>query len=161
VTYVWIYGAPPEEPAAGGPEYKVGYRLGEHIQLEQVRLSAESFAPGDILTVVLNWESDGQVEKNYKVFCHLVSEDGELVAQKDGIPLYSVRPTPSWRAGEIIEDSYEIPLDGALVPGTYELWVGMYDAESMERLPVYDATGEQLSDDRILVDSVHVEATEG
>ncbi len=161
VTYVWIYGAPPEEPAAGGPEYKVDYQLGEHIQLKQTRLSAETNAPGDTLTVVLNWESDGNVEKNYKVFCHLMSEDGELVAQQDGIPLYSVRPTPSWLAGEIIEDSYEIPLDGDLAPGEYELSVGMYDAESMERLPVYDSTGERLSNDRITLGPLRVEAPEG
>jgi hypothetical protein len=32
VPYVWIYGAPPKEPAAGGPEYKVHYQLGEHIE---------------------------------------------------------------------------------------------------------------------------------
>lgn len=160
VTYVWVYGAPPEEPAAGGPEHKVDYQLGEHIQLERVRLNAETIAPGDTLTVVPIWKSDGNIKKNYKVFCHLMSEDGELVAQRDGIPLYSIRPTPSWRAGEIIEDSYEIPLDGDLVPGTYELFVGMYDAESMERLPIYDAAGKRVSDDRIRSGSVRVEATE-
>jgi len=28
VTYVWVYGAPPGEPASGGPEYQVDYQLG-------------------------------------------------------------------------------------------------------------------------------------
>jgi 4-amino-4-deoxy-L-arabinose transferase-like glycosyltransferase len=161
VPYVWIYGAPPEEPAAGGIEYNVDYQLGEHIELKQARLSAETLALGDTLTVVLGWESDGNVERNYKVFCHVLSEDGELVAQQDGIPLYGIRPTPSWRAGEIIEDSYEISPGGDLAPGEYELLVGMYDAESMERLSVYDSTGERLSGDRILLGSLRVEEPEG
>jgi hypothetical protein len=154
VTYVWVYGAPPEEPAAGGPERGVDYKLGELIRLGRVRLSAETLAPGDTLTVVLVWESDGQVERSYKVFCHVVSGDGELVAQQDGVPLYGVRPTSSWRAGEVIEDSYEILLGDDLAPGEYELAVGMYDAETMERLAVHDASGERLADDRILLGSL-------
>jgi hypothetical protein len=160
VTYVWVYGAPPDEPAPGGPEYEVGYRLGEHIQLKRVRLSANTLAPGDTVVVVPIWVSDGAVERSYKVFCHLLSPGGELVAQRDGLPLYGIRPTPTWRAGEIIEDSYEILLGGDLAPGEYELSIGMYDAESMERLAVYDTTGERLPDARIPVTSLRVEVPE-
>ena len=154
VTYVWVYGAPPEEPAAGGPEYEVNYRLGEHIRLKRVRLSDLTLSPGDSLTVVLVWESDGEVKENYTVFCHVLSASGELVAQRDGPPLYGVRLTPSWRAGEIIEDSREVFLDSDLAPGEYELSVGMYDAETMERLAAYDAAGHRLPEDRIVVDSL-------
>jgi hypothetical protein len=157
-TYVWIYGAPPEELAADGPEWKVDYRLGEHIQLERVRLSAEQLSPGETLTVVLYWRSDGAVERSYKVFCHVTSEGGELASQRDRVPLAGVRPTSSWRADEVLEDSYEIVLDADLSPGKYELSVGMYDVESMERLLVHDATGSRLPDDRILLGQVLIEA---
>jgi hypothetical protein len=160
VTYVWVYGAPPEEPAAGGPEVEVDYRLGEHIRLSRVRLSAETLVPGDTLTAVLIWESDGQIEGNYTVFCHLLSASGELVAQRDGPPVYGVRPTPGWRAGEVIEDSYDIFLDGDLAPGEYELSVGMYDPDTMERLAAYAADGERLPEDRIVVGSLRVEVPE-
>jgi hypothetical protein len=160
VTYVWVYGAPPEAPAAGGPEYEVDYRLGEHIDLQRVRLSAETLAPGDSLVVALIWTSDGEVETEYMVFCHLLSASGELVAQRDGPPLYGVRPTSTWLAGEVMEDSYEIFLGSDLAPGDYELSVGMYDPESMERLPAYSAAGERLSEDRIVLGSVRIKAPE-
>ncbi len=158
VTYVWVYGAPPEELATGGPEWKVNYRLGEHIQLERVRLSAEQLSPDETLTVVLYWRSDGEVEKSYKVFCHIMSEEGELASQRDGVPLAGVRPTSSWRADEVMEDNYEIVLDADLSPGKYELSVGMYDVENMERLPAHDSTGSRLPDDRIVLGWVTVEA---
>jgi len=157
VTYVWVYGAPPEEPAPGGPEYKVDYRLGEHIQLRQIRLSAEMPAPGDTLTVVLIWESDGEIKKDYTVFCHVLSASGELVGQRDDPPIFGFRPTTTWRAGEVIEDSYDILLDGDLPPGDYELSVGMYDIETMERLPAYDAAGERQPEDRIVLGVLGVE----
>ena len=157
VTYVWVYGTPPEEPAAGGPEYEAGYRLGEHIELKRVRLSAETLQPGDTLTVVLVWQSDGEIERSYKVFCHVSDASGELAVQVDGVPLYGVLPTPSWRAGEEIEDSYEIPLRGDLAPGEYELSVGMYDEDTMARLPVTDAGERQVPDGRIVLGMVTVD----
>lgn len=161
VTFVWVYGAPPEEPARGGPERQVDYRLGEHIQLKRVRLSSETVSPGGSLTVVLVWETDAEIEKNYMVFCHLLSAGGELAAQRDGPPLYGVRPTPGWRIGEVIEDSYEIFLGEDLAPGEYTLSVGMYDAESMLRLPAYAAAGERMPQDRIVLGSIHIQSPGG
>jgi len=159
VTYVWVYGAPPEQPAAGGPEVDVDYRLGEHIQLKRVRLSSWTLAPGETLTVVPVWKSDGMVEKNYTVFCHVLSTSGDLVAQRDSPPIYGFRPTTTWRAGEIIEDSYDIPLDGDLPPGEYDLSVGMYDIETMERLAAFNAAGERLPEGRIVLGSLTVKAS--
>jgi hypothetical protein len=135
--------------------------LGEHIELQRVRLSADTLKPGDALTVVLLWESDGEVRGSHKVFCHLLSASGELVAQRDGVPLYGVRPTPSWRVGEVIEDSYEIRLDDDLAPGDYQLSVGMYDTESLDRLPAYDVDGRRLPEDRIVLSLLRIEASGG
>jgi len=158
VTYVWVYGAPPQAPAEGGPEVAVDFRLGEQIQLKQVRLSAETVAPGNNLVVALLWESDGEITTDYTVFCHVLSANRELVAQRDGPPIYGTRPTSTWRAGEAIEDSYEIFLPGDVAPGEYELSVGMYDPRSMARLPALNAAGERLPDDRILLGLISVTA---
>jgi hypothetical protein len=70
------------------------------------------------------------------------------------------RPTTTWRAGEIIEDSYDILLGTELPPGKHELSVGMYDVTTMERLPAYNASGERLPEDRIVVGLVVVGAPE-
>jgi len=157
VTYVWIYGVPPAELAPGGSEWAVNRQLGEHIRLERVRLSTDKLVPGNTLTIVLYWRSDGMVESSYKVFCHLMTEDGRLVAQRDGIPLAGVRPTSTWRADEWIEDSYEILLGADLPPGEYKLSVGMYDGDSMKRVPVHDADGNRVPDDHIVLRQVTIE----
>jgi 4-amino-4-deoxy-L-arabinose transferase-like glycosyltransferase len=158
VTYVWVYGNPPQAPAAGGPEYEVNYQLGEHIALKQVRLSAETLAAGDSLVVALTWQSETEIKEDYNVFSHLLSASGELVAQRDGPPIYGLRPTSTWRAEEVIEDSYEVFLGSDLAPGEYELSVGMYDVDSMERLPAYSSAGEPLPEDRIVLGSVRITA---
>jgi hypothetical protein len=134
----------------------VDYRLGDHIWLTGFRLSAERLSPGDTLTVVLFWQSDGQVKENYTVFCHLLSASSELVAQHDGRPVLEIRPVPSWRAGEVMLDSHPIALSVDLAPGEYELAVGMYDLETLERAPAYNSVGERLLHDRIVLRSVSV-----
>jgi len=137
----------------------MGHRLGDHIQLRRVRLSAQTLAPGDTLTVVPIWDSDGQIEKDYRVFCHVLSAGGDLVAQRDDPPVYGFRPTTTWRTTEIIEDSYDIALDEDLPPGEYELSMGMYDIETMERVPTYGPAGERLPEDRIVVGTLRVEVS--
>jgi hypothetical protein len=156
IPYVWVYGTPPEEPAAGSPEYKVDYQVGDHIKLRGFRRSPDPLSPGDMLTVVLIWESDGEVEENYTVFCHVLSAGQELVAQHDGRPVSEIRPTPSWRAGEVIQDSHQVFLSDDLAPGEYELSVGMYELRTMERAPIYDKPGQRLLEDRVVLDSIHI-----
>jgi hypothetical protein len=157
IPYVWVYGSPPEEPASGGPEYRVGFGLGDHIQLTGFRLSADRVSPGDTLTVVLFWRSDGQVKENYTVFCHLVSAGSELVAQHDGRPVLEIRPAPSWRDGELLLDSHPIVLSADLAPGRHELVVGMYDLETLERAPAFDSAGARLPHDAIVLTSIDVQ----
>jgi hypothetical protein len=157
VPYVWVYGDSPEKPAANGREYNVTYQLGEHIQLTRYRLSAESLLPGESLTIVPIWTSDGQVKRSYKVFCHILSKNDKLVAQQDGVPLNGVRHTPSWRTEEIIEDSYNIQMESDVQPGLYKISIGMYDLETLERLPIYNADGKRMPNDRIILGSLRVE----
>jgi hypothetical protein len=157
IPYVWVYGAPPEEPAAGGPQRAVHYRVGDHIQLAGVRLSAEHVSPGDTLTVVLYWQSDGQAREDYTVFCHLVSASSGLVAQHDGRPVLEIRPVPSWRAEETMVDSHTIPLSADLLPGRYELVAGMYDLETLARATAYDESGKRLPQDGIPLAAIVVQ----
>jgi 4-amino-4-deoxy-L-arabinose transferase-like glycosyltransferase len=157
VPYVWVYGAPPAEPACGGPEFEGGYTLGQDIRLNRYRLSGEALAPGDTLTVALIWQANAQIDEDYHVFCHLHSPSGELVAQRDGPPIYGARPTPGWRVGEVIEDGHEIFLDDEIPPGEYELSVGLYEPETMKRVPAYAGSGERLPEDRIVLRSVLVQ----
>jgi hypothetical protein len=156
VPYVRVYKNEVGKRAPTEPEYELAYRLGDHIQLDRVRLSADMVIPSGELVVRPYWKSDGQVERSYKVFCHLLSGDKELVAQRDDFPVGGSRPTSTWQLGEEIADRYTIGLDRGAAPGRYELSIGMYDPESMERLPAYSAAGERMPNDRIVVGTIVV-----
>ncbi len=53
-------------------------------------------------------------------------------------------------------DEYEIRIESDAPPGEYVLEVGMYNAATGERLPVYDQEGQQLAEDRVLLGQVKV-----
>jgi hypothetical protein len=57
----------------------------------------------------------------------------------------------------VVIDQYEIVVDAGAPAGEYQIEVGMYDLETMLRLPAFDEQGVPLPADRILLSEVRVE----
>ncbi|MBE2223989.1 MAG: hypothetical protein IAF02_20780, partial [Anaerolineae bacterium] len=56
------------------------------------------------------------------------------------------RPTGGWREGEVISDSITLTLPPETMPGTYHLFVGLYNPETGVRLPASDQGAAQAND---------------
>jgi hypothetical protein len=132
-----------------------GWRLGSGIRL--LGYDAElTVKPGDALRITLYWQCLSEMSESYSVFTHLLESNNVIRGQADRIPGVPEAPTTSWVEGEVIADPYEIPLDPEAPPGEYTLEIGMYDAATMERVPVFDAQG-AAQGDRILLGPVSVD----
>lgn len=92
-------------------------------------------SPGGQLAVTLYWSSKAPLDESYHVFVHLANHEGGLVAQADGIPADWLRPTTTWREGEVITDHHTLEIPPNLPEGPYHLCVGLYQPEG-PRLPV-------------------------
>ncbi len=139
------YGAAPGLPVAA-PEHPIAVRLGEQIDLLGYHVEGSTWKPGDGVLLSLFWQRREAVDGDYNVFVHLVDGDGQLVAQNDSMPVGGMRPTSGWGDGEIVVDRRGLFLPGELGPGDYELWVGMYRAETGDRLAVEASDGRALGD---------------
>jgi hypothetical protein len=92
-------------------------------------------APAGPLTLTLVWQGLSEMEVSYRVFVHLLDTQGQIVAQSDAEPAQWARPTTGWAPGEYVIDRHVLQVpQGAEGPLT--LRVGLYEAESGERLPV-------------------------
>jgi mannosyltransferase len=112
-------------------------RLGEAIALRGYTLAPERVERGDILQVTLFWEAIDVPAGRYKVFLHLVDEQGQIASQFDGEPGHGMNLTTGWRPEDgVFPDRYGVLVPQALAPGQYRLLVGMYDASGAPRLPV-------------------------
>ncbi len=136
----------PLETQAPTSAPEIGASFGPAIDLSHY----ERFPPADgTLPLTLYWQANAQPDTGYLVFLHLVSEaTGEIVSQLDRIPVDGLRPTTGWRRGELLTDSYTLPLPDDLPAGRYHLNVGLYNPDDGTRPPVtidgVDQPGDQL-----------------
>lgn len=147
--------AVPAEPATE-MEVPVALNFGDHISLQGYTLANTELAPSDILQLTLFWQTNRKLEQRYKVFLHLLDENGELVAQRDSEPGSALKPTTIWQPAETITDNHGLLLPADLSPGKYTLVLGLYDiADPDTRLPVHT---EQALLDKLTLETIIVAA---
>jgi hypothetical protein len=88
-------------------------------------------------TLSLVWQAQTQPAADYTVFVHVLGLDGVCcVWQQDVMPQQNHYPTSRWLAGEVVIDTYQITLPAELPVGQYPVEVGLYLAETGQRLQV-------------------------
>jgi 4-amino-4-deoxy-L-arabinose transferase-like glycosyltransferase len=140
------------QPPVDQPQAAV---LGDVARLTGYRLNLDQARPGGSLKVTLVWQAVNSSAAPLKVFVHLygLNDTANVLAQHDGDPAGGSAPTTGWLPGEYIEDEHIVPLDAALAPGDYRIGVGMYDPNTLQRLPVQSAAG---AADVVLLTTVHI-----
>lgn len=136
-------------------DHSVNADLGEQVRLLGYDMEPQLLKPGDTLHLTLYWQARRPMDESYKVFTHLLNVDNEIWSQADAFPVDGTRPTTGWLPGEVITDRYDIPVDPDAPAGAYRVAVGMYNPETLERLPAA-TNGRRLAEDRILLENVQV-----
>ncbi len=133
------------------PEHTVNAELYDRILLAGYTLGPARAT----LPVVLYWKTQRWLDRDYTVFVHLIDGEGNIVAQSDHQPADGLAPTSIWAPGMTVHDTHILTLPADLPPGRYRLLVGMYDAQTNQRLPITDT---QLPgfNDAILLEEVVV-----
>jgi 4-amino-4-deoxy-L-arabinose transferase-like glycosyltransferase len=138
-----IFHVPPgtEARIPGAP---AGVRFGEGVE-EVVELATYHYQMNDdTLDLTLYWRSLAPVSINYTVFVHLQAHQTNetkqqaLAGQHDGWPCDGGYPTTRWRPGEVVMDRRRIALSPTAEQqaSSYTLYVGLYDLDTMQRLPI-------------------------
>lgn len=136
-------------------------RLGRRALLVGYSLDERQAQPGGQVVLTLYWQAAGPMVQSFKVFTHLVDDQGQVAAQHDGTPGNGCCPTHTWAEGEVVVDEHVIPLRANLPPGSYDLMVGLYDEETWNRLPAYDKQENLLATDGVLIAAVTVHPPPG
>lgn len=151
-----IFVALQSRAAATPAAQALNVRAGDTIALMRYELGQVALARGDDVQLTLHWRALASAPTNYTVFAHLLDADGILRAQKDAQPLHGARPTGAWQVGEWLEDHYSFVIPNDAPTGAYRLAVGLYDGVTGKRLPLFDAMGKPLADDRLLIEGLTV-----
>jgi hypothetical protein len=109
--------------------------LNDEIELVGYKLIDQSVAPEGTFGLNLYWRSLRPATSSYTVFVHAVGPDQVIRGQWDSVPAQGSAPTSGWLPGQVIEDHYDVPLAKDAPPWKYDIFVGMYDALTGQRLP--------------------------
>ena len=150
IPYVWVYKVD-DTPRVQGFEYEVDAELDGQIRLLGYDLTPDKLHPGEEVRLVLYWEAIERPKEHYTVFTHLLDSEELLWGQTDHSPLSGEYPTGDWKPGEIVRDQYDIEVSPEAHPGPYQIELGMYLMETLERLPITRADGELLPQSRIMI----------
>jgi hypothetical protein len=146
---------PPHQPSALAPNALATF--GEQLQLRSGRASTTSgsadlsgtsslaLTPGEMLNLELKWSTPRWLDESYTIFVHLLDERGQLVVQRDALPLGGIYHTYKWVPGELVTDWYQLPVPPDLAAGDYTLEIGAYNSITTERLLLGDPFGAPIA----------------
>ena len=118
--------------ASGAPPLA---HFGACMDLLAVAAPPSPWAAGSLATVGLTWQRTLHECGRYTMFVHLAGAQG-LAAQRDQEPLLGFFPTDAWLLNTPLTDSFDLALPPDLAAGSYQLWVGLYDPATGQRLPL-------------------------
>jgi hypothetical protein len=124
-------------------------RLGQDFALLGYDLPRQQAGPGQTVPVTLYWKALDQPDHNYQVFVHLMGPDSQLWGQSDKLNPADF-PTSRWPTDHYVRDEHMPQLKPDAPPGTYLVVVGLWDAASGQRLPVFDASGNAVGSGVVL-----------
>lgn len=116
------------------PTIALDATLDDTVTLYGATQNRAHLAAGDLYHLVLWWEVEQPIDRNYKVFVHVANAQGQPLAQWDGFPGQNTQETAAWQIGMQFQDHVLIPLPNDLPAGDYRILVGLYDPNTGDRL---------------------------
>jgi hypothetical protein len=118
-------------------DQEVGATFGDEIILLGYNLSPVVNSEAELELI---WRALQAPTADYIVFVHLLNPDGTCCTwQQDTMPGSGTYATGRWLPDEVVVDEYKIILPGDLPPGDYPIEIGLYIAETGQRLGVQSA----------------------
>lgn len=134
------------------PEIELPHNFGEKLVLIGSDIKADNLGPGGQFSITYYWKSLTPVHENYAIFVHFTKKgkifDPETISkikrklrrpitdmfQQDHQPLHGAYPTSKWIANERIREQYNVTVPPEIEPGTYEIWIGVWNPFTKTRL---------------------------
>ncbi len=128
------------------PEWAILANFGNAIQLRRAEIS---YPARQQIQVDLYWSTETGVAQPVVVFIHVLGPVG-ILGQSDGPPGQGRWPGPWWQPGFIVHDRHLVDLQEPFEATRHQVILGLYQADTRERLPVANAAGAPVGDTWLL-----------
>ena len=131
-------------------QHTLDAQFAESISLLGYDLRAPAVHLGEEIMVTLYWQAQHRIAASYKVSVQVLSDELQIMAQQDTVPVRWTRPTTAWLPGEIVVDEHILVLKPGAQPCNATLIVALYDEQGGQRALVEQ--GGQIGDHAVLAD---------
>jgi hypothetical protein len=112
------------EPSSAAPP--IGRQINAAFG-DQIKLLGITEEAGNPYRFTLYWQATSPERPNYYVRLRLIDAQGNVWWEDLGAhPVGGYYPTGAWAQNEVVSDFHEIPIEPYLLPGTYDLQVGLF-----------------------------------
>jgi hypothetical protein len=136
------------------PAQTINAQFSDAITLTQAKMRDDLVSAGDVLPFELTWQASEPIDKRYKVFIHIGLPDAPPLAQNDSEPAAGFMPTSSWVVGQAVTDRRGVWITPMKTGDTLGVFVGMYDPNTGERLPI--TLNGQPAGDRLQIGTITI-----
>jgi len=127
---------------ASAQRFDVDY--GGVMRLLAFEVGKDRVQPGDALPVTLYWQALAPTSEDFSIYLQLFGWQQQL-GQRDSYPGGGTRPTSRLAPGQVVRDTYLIPVrPDAKGPAPAWISAGLYRLSSQEKLPATDAQGKPV-----------------
>jgi hypothetical protein len=156
---LWVFLPPAEYEFGTGVKHKAGTipvrrfdrppvqwpadtNFGDRLTFGGADISRTTLSPGESVEIKFLWQARRSMAQSFTTFAHVVDEAGQIWGQADRIPQVGETPVPTneWDKGEWLIDTFRLSLKPDMPSGSYTLLAGVYDSQTLERLPIIAGT---------------------
>ncbi len=136
VEYAWVYQV--VQPLPHTPRVN----FGPSLQLHSYAVDASALRSTGTLSLTVQWQVRAPVPEDYRLFVHVLNEEGEQVGQIDVPPGGPDRPTSTWLPNGFVLWKHPVPIAKPMfaaegeAAGRYWIGLGLYRPDDFRRLTV-------------------------
>lgn len=133
--------------------------FGNELELVGFELTPRRALPGETVTMVVYWQAQRPLSKNYTFFAQVVDADTTRWAAQDLPPESQPSPTSQWPVGVAQPVAMTLTLDAETPPDVYPIILGVYTMEEgqFKRLQLVTANGRITQDDTLTLTPLRVD----
>jgi len=128
--------------------------FGHRIALVGYSLDRRVVQPGEAIQLTLYWRSLARMERDYRVFAHVLDSEDGIRAQSDSLLLHGSVPTSEWELGQVTKEVRVLSVASDTPGGFHDVEIGLHGADG-ERLPVMADEGHRKGS-RVLLSKISV-----
>lgn len=125
------------------PLKKIDTNFGDRLVLIGYDIDKEEVNPvrkggvkrGDVVSLTYYWKGLKRMSRDYAIFVHFIKGD-RIFFQNDHYPLDKKFMTTRWHEDEVLKEHYRVSIPEDILPGEYEILIGIWDPEKKKRLRI-------------------------